>query len=102
VAHCPPELLDDLAGVFAEIRPWPGVVEKSRGVFYVRREPFLHFHRTSDGGRRADVKGESGWISLRLPRPLSTARQRRLLRMLRSHYGRAAAAPLSTRAARRP
>ena len=102
MAHCPPELLDDLAGLLAEIGTWPGIVEKSRGVFYVRRAPFLHFHRTADGGRRADIKGESGWTSLELPRPLSAARQRRFLRTLRSHYGRSQAARLSTRGARTP
>lgn len=102
MAHCPPELLDDLAGVFAAIRAWPGVVEKTPGVFYVRRMPFLHFHRTAAGLRRADVKGEAGWTSFELPRPLSAARQRRFLRALRAHFGRSPAARLSTRAGRTP
>jgi hypothetical protein len=87
VARCPPELLDDLAGLFAAIRTWPGVVEKTRGVFYVRRAPFLHFHRTADGRRRADVKGGAGWTPFDLPRPLSATRQRAFLRALRAHYG---------------
>lgn len=102
MAHCPPELLDDLAGLFAEIGRWPGVVKKARGVFYVRHAPFLHFHRTADGGRRADIKSAAGWTSVALPRPLSAARQRRFLRVLRGHYGRGEGARLSTRAARRP
>jgi hypothetical protein len=102
VARCPPELLDDLTGVFAAIRAWPGVVEKTRGVFYVRRTPFLHFHQTAAGVRRADVKGEAGWISIELPRPLSAARQRRFLRTLRTQFGRRPAARLNTRAARTP
>jgi hypothetical protein len=100
VAHCPPELLDDLASVFAEVRTWPGVVEKTRGVFSLRRAPFLHFHRTADGGRRADVKSTAGWISLDLPRPLSAAWQRRFLRALRAVHGRRRPGRLSTRAAR--
>jgi hypothetical protein len=102
VAHCSPELLDDLVGVFAEIRTWPGVVEKTRGVFYVRRAPFLHFHRTAAGGRRADVKGDAGWTSFELPRPLSSARQRRFLRALRAHFAGSPRARLSTRGARTP
>lgn len=102
MAHCPPELLDDLAGVFAEIGTWPGIVEKTRGVFYVRRAPFLHFHRTADGGRRADVKSDAGWVSFELPRPLSVARRRGFVRALRAHFDRSQRARLSTRAARRP
>jgi hypothetical protein len=100
VAHCPPELLDDLADIFAEVRTWPGVVEKTRGVFYLRRAPFLHFHRTAEGGRRADVKDTTGWVSLDLPRPLSATRRRRFLRVLRAVHRRPLPERVSTRAAR--
>jgi hypothetical protein len=86
VAHCPPELLTDLAGVFAEIRTWPGVVERSRGVFYLRGAPFLHFHRNADGRRRADVRTRADWVPVDLPYPLSAARQRVFLRVLRTHH----------------
>ena len=44
MAHCPPELLDDLTALFTEVRGWRGVIEKTRGVFYVRRAPFLGEH----------------------------------------------------------
>jgi hypothetical protein len=44
MASCPPELLDDLAGLLAELRTWAWVIEQKPNVFYVRREPFLHFH----------------------------------------------------------
>jgi hypothetical protein len=91
VAHCPPELLDDLAGLFAEVRGWPGVIEKTRGVFYVRRSPFLHFHRQADGRRRADVKGSRGWLPFDLPRPLSPTRQCSFLRELRRQHAAALA-----------
>jgi hypothetical protein len=100
VAPCPPELLDDLADIFAEVRTWPGVVEKTRGVFYLRRAPFLHFHWAAEGGRRADVKGAAGWISLDLPRPLSAAHRRRFLRVLRAVHRRPLPGRVSTRAAR--
>ena len=97
MAHCPPELLDDLTGLFAEVRVWPGVIEKARGVFHVGREPFLHFHRQADGRRRADVKSAGGWVPFDLPYPLSVIRQRAFVRELRRHYAR----KLSTPAARR-
>jgi hypothetical protein len=87
VAHCPPELLDDLADLLAEVRTWPGVVEKTPGVFYLRRQPFLHFHLVEGGRRRGDVKGRNGWVQLDLPRPISAARRRAFRRELKQRYG---------------
>ncbi|HEX9126377.1 MAG TPA: hypothetical protein VF948_08225 [Methylomirabilota bacterium] len=91
MAHCPPALLDDIADVLADLRAWPGVVEKSPGVFYARRNPFLHFHVVEDGlieggRRRADVKGRAGWTSLDLPRPISAAKRRAFLKLLGARY----------------
>jgi hypothetical protein len=86
MAHCPPALLDDIADVLAELRAWPGVVEKSPGVFYARRSPFLHFHLVEGRRRRADVKGRAGWTSLDLPRPISAAKRRAFLRLLGARY----------------
>lgn len=86
MAHCPPALLDDVRYVLDEVRTWAGVVEKTPGVFYVRREPFLHFHLAADGRRRADIKGPAGWVSLALPRPSSARRRQALLRDLRRCY----------------
>jgi hypothetical protein len=86
VAQCPPALLDDLADVLATLRAWPGVVEKSRGVFYLHRQPFLHFHLTAQGERRADIRGRDGWHPLALPRPVPAARLRLFLRALRARY----------------
>ena len=43
MAHCPPEMLADLVAVLAEVRGRAGVREDKPGVFYVRRQPFLHF-----------------------------------------------------------
>ena len=84
--HCPSEQLDDLADVLAEVRAWPGIVEKKAGVFYVRREPFLHFHLVEGGRRRADVKGRAGWEQLDLLRPATATRRRAFLRELRIRY----------------
>jgi hypothetical protein len=74
MAHCPPELLDDLDEVFTELRAWAGVTEPRRGIFYVRRQPFLHFHLVDGGRRRGDIKGRRGWVQVDLPRPLSVTR----------------------------
>jgi hypothetical protein len=86
VAYCPPELLADLAAVLAEVRTWPGVVETKPHVFYVRRDPFLHFHLLSDGRRRADVKTRAGWVQVDLPVPASALRQRTLVRVARAAH----------------
>src|SRR4030095_11542109 len=86
MGHCPPELLADLATLFTELRGWPGVVEKSRGVFYARRQPLLHFHLTAGGSRRADVRGHEGWTSLDLPMPLTATSRRALLRLVQPRY----------------
>ena len=87
MAHCPPELLDDLAYVLAEVRTWAGVVEKKPGVFYVRGQPFLHFHLLAGARRCADVKVRADWLRTDLPRPLSAAGRRVFLRDLRRRHG---------------
>ena len=86
MARCPSRLLDDIADVLAEVRTWAGIVEKKPGVFYLRRQPFLHFHLEAGGARRADVKGRAGWTPFELLRPLSATRRRAFLRELRSRY----------------
>ena len=83
MAYCPPELLDDVADVLAEVRAWAGVVEQKHNVFYLRRQPFLHFHLLKDGRRRADIKAPGGWVQLDVPRPISATRRRALLRAAR-------------------
>ena len=94
MAHCPPALLDDIADVLGDVRSWPGIVEKSPGVFYARRNPFLHFHLVDGERRRADVKGRGDWTEIELPRPLPAAVKRTLLRLLRdSHREKSAPKP---------
>ncbi len=92
MAHCPPEMLADLGAVLAEVRGWAGVREDKPGVFYVRRQPFLHFHLMKDGRRRGDIKRSQGWISLDLPRPISVTRREALRRELRRRYRHASEA----------
>jgi hypothetical protein len=82
MARCPLELLDDLTGVLTRVRSWNGVTEKSPAVFYLRRQPFLHFHLVDGTRRRADIKTATGWAQVELPRPLPAARRRTLLSAL--------------------
>jgi hypothetical protein len=59
------------------------VTEQRPAVFYLQREPFLHFHLVDGGRRRADVKTATGWRQLDVPHPISAARRRGLLQALR-------------------
>ena len=86
MAHCPFELLDDLADVFAELRTWPGVAEKKPGVFYVKSQAFLHFHVSEGERRHADVKSRTGWVPYDLPRPATESKRRAFLRELRRRH----------------
>ena len=86
MGFCPPELLDDLAAVLADVRRWARVVEKKPNVFYLGREPFLHFHWLAGERRRGDIKARAGWVEVDLPRPLSVARRRAFVRALRTCY----------------
>lgn len=86
MGRCPPEMLDDLASVLAEIRTWPRIVERKPLVFYLGSEPFLHFHLLAGDERRADVKSRTDWTSFELPRPLPETRRRALLRCLRDRH----------------
>ena len=53
--HAGPAALDRLEPLLQRIRPLPGLVEKSRGVFYRRGKAFLHFHEDA-AGLFADVR----------------------------------------------
>lgn len=69
MAHCPYSDLADLEPALAEIRTWKDIREKSPGVFYLKRTPFLHFH-IKDGVRWADARCGKDWgpkIVLRTP-----------------------------------
>lgn len=98
MAHCPPEMLDDLATVLAEVRTWPRVVERKPLVFYLGNDAFLHFHLLAGERRRADVKGRGDWTQIDLPRPLPAAVTRALLRQLRASH-RAKSGPKARRQA---
>ena len=86
MAYCPPDMLEDVADIIAEVRGWAGVVEKKRLVFYVGRQPFLHFHLLEGRRRRADIKGRSGWTQVDLPQPLPARVRRAFLTALRTRH----------------
>jgi hypothetical protein len=86
MARCPLELLEDVTDILAQVKSWAGVVEKRPAVFYLRRQPFLHFHLMEGARRRADIKSGAGWIPIELPRPLSAGRRRAFLNELRRRY----------------
>lgn len=49
VRHAGSESLDQLEPLIRQLRTVPGLVERSRGVFYRRSKPFLHFHEDPSG-----------------------------------------------------
>ena len=53
--HARAEALDELEPFLERLRAVPGLVEKKRGVFYVRSKAFLHFHE-DPSGLHADVR----------------------------------------------
>ena len=79
-------MLNDLASVLDTVRAWPGVIERKPGIFYLDREPFLHFHLVADDVRRADVKGLRGWSQMSLPVPLKPTTRRTFVRVLKARY----------------
>ncbi len=60
MGHARSEDLVDVADVLDAIRALPRVSERSPGVFYIGRAPFLHFH-TRGGERWADAKAGRDW-----------------------------------------
>ena len=52
--HATSNALDKLEPLLVELRFVPGLVEKSRGVFYRKSKAFLHFHE-DPSGLHADV-----------------------------------------------
>ena len=55
VRHARAEALDELEPFLQRLRAVPRLVEKTRGVFYVRSKAFLHFH-DDPSGLHADVR----------------------------------------------
>ncbi len=78
--HARTEALDGLEPLLEELRHLPGLVERSRGVFYRQSRAFLHFHE-DPSGLYADVR--TGDELERFP-VTSAGQRRRLLALVRS------------------
>ena len=63
--HATSETLDELEPLLAELRGVPGLVERTRGVFYRRSKAFLHFHEDVSG-LHADVRLTDDFERLRV------------------------------------
>jgi hypothetical protein len=57
--HASPTTLDVLDLLLAELRVLPGLIERSRGVFYRKGRAFLHFHEDPQG-LFADLRDVAG------------------------------------------
>jgi N-acetylglutamate synthase-like GNAT family acetyltransferase len=55
VRHARAPALDELEPLLQQLRHQPGLVERSRGVFYRASRAFLHFHE-DPSGLHADVR----------------------------------------------
>jgi hypothetical protein len=57
--HARAQDLDRLEDLLAELRSLPAMVEKTRGVFYLKGRAFLHFHEDPKG-LFADIRDAAG------------------------------------------
>ena len=79
--HARAGALDQLEPFLAQIRTaGPELVEKNRGVFYVRSKAFLHFHE-DPAGMFADIRLDG--VAFERFRVTTAAEQRTLLSRLR-------------------
>lgn len=70
--HARDEDLDRIEDLLAQVRTLPGLVEKKRGVFYLKSRSFLHFHEDPKGmfadisfpDERMDVTDAAGQAAL--------------------------------------
>jgi hypothetical protein len=86
MAHCPYDQLKDVEPAFAAIRAWEGIREPKPGIFYLKRDPFLHFH-TKDDARWADVKCGKTWgAPIDLPKDASSASLKKFLKDVDLRY----------------
>ena len=63
--HAGHDALDRLEPLLHEIRTVPGLVERTRGVFYKKSKAFLHFHE-DPSGFFADVRPGTEFIRYRV------------------------------------
>lgn len=69
--HAGSRAFDALEGLLGRVRAVAGAQERTRGVFYRRSKPFLHFHE-DPAGLFADLRVAGDWVRF----PVNTAAQR--------------------------
>lgn len=72
--HAGDKALDELEPLLAAMREFPSLVEKKRGLFYLKSKSFLHFHE-DEAGFFADIKLDDSGKYTRLR--VSTATERK-------------------------
>ncbi len=78
--------LSDLSDALARIRALPGLTERARGVFWLRRVPFMHFH-TMKPPRRVHAKNGKTWgAEIILPVGAGRAARAAFVREIRARY----------------
>jgi hypothetical protein len=83
--HATPESLDRIDELLEKIRSFDRLKEKTRGVFYLKSQAFLHFHE-DDGTMYADVRLKGpDFDRFRLK---AAADQRRLVSIIRQHLAK--------------
>jgi hypothetical protein len=65
VRHARPQDLDRLEELLVQLRTLPGLVEKTRSVFYRKSRSFLHFHQDPKG-LFADIGGGPNGVDQRI------------------------------------
>jgi len=79
--HARDQDLDRIEALLAQVRTLPGLVEKTRGVFYRKSRGFLHFHEDPKG-MFADISDPDERIDVTEP-----AGQARLMQAARRRLG---------------
>jgi hypothetical protein len=65
VRHVTSASLDALEPLLEQLRTFPDLIERKRGIFYRRSRAFLHFHEDSTG-YYADVRVERDFVRMRV------------------------------------
>ena len=78
--HATAGALDEIEGLIAQLRTFPQLTEKKRGIFYRGSKAFVHFHEDPTG-MYADVRTDAEFERMRV----TTAReQQRLIAKVRA------------------
>ena len=63
--HATGPALDEIEGLLNALRKYDKLAERRRGVFYLKRSAFVHFHEDA-GGMFADIRLADGWKRFRV------------------------------------